>query len=120
MLAPRSIAFLLVTAALAALPAAASAGACPLSESQKRNMGVKDGYVLSLKVSGTSCKRGKEVVRAFHACRYANGGKKARCPRAVLGYSCKERREGIPTQYSSLVTCSKGGARVTHRYTQFT
>jgi hypothetical protein len=116
----RSIVVLLATILLAGLPSTASAGTCPLSESQKRNLGVKDGYVTSLKVSGTSCKRGKEVVRAFHACRYANGGKKARCPRAVLGYSCRENRDSIPTQYTSTVVCRKGGARVTHGYTQFT
>jgi hypothetical protein len=128
MLNPRTVAAtsvaLLAGAALAALPspAAAKTTTCKLTPYEQQHMGVRDGYVTSLRVRSTSCARGKDVVRRFQKCRRAHGGPKARCPKAtsILGYHCTENRSGIPTQYSSRVTCAKGTARVIHDYTQFT
>jgi hypothetical protein len=110
-----------LTCALALIPAAsASAGSCNI-HNQERSFGPT--YVTSLRVSGTSCKRGKSVVRAFHACRRAHGGiKRGRCPHklSVLGYHCREKRGSIATQVTGKVTCRRGGAKVIHTYTQFT
>ena len=75
-------------------------------------------YVTSLRVSGTSCRSGKRVVRAFHACR---PGRRGRCTRRVRGYRCREgdRDRGLG-QYDSSVTCRNSGNVVKHRYTQNT
>jgi hypothetical protein len=73
--------------------------------------------VTSLKVTHLRCGRGISVVRAFHACRLANGPS-GRCVRLVKGYACGEIRTNSPTQFSSTVTCRKDRATVVHRYTQ--
>lgn len=99
---------------LAAAPAA-QAKSCQVSPSER--FGVT--YVTSLTVSGVTCARGKEIVRAFHKCRKARGGIKGRCPK-VLGYSCTERRTSNPAQFSSKATCTNGTRRVVHTYTQNT
>jgi len=53
-----------LTAALALIPTgSASAGSCSI-HGQEKSFGPT--YVTSLRVSGTSCRRGKQVVRAFH------------------------------------------------------
>jgi hypothetical protein len=110
-----------LTAALALIPTgSASAGACSI-HGQERSFGPT--YVTSLRVTGTSCRTGKSVVRAFHACRRAHGGiKSGRCPYrvSVLGYHCRERRGSIPTETTGKVTCRRGAATVVHTYTQFT
>jgi hypothetical protein len=118
----RSCAFVAaLTAALALIPTgSASAGSCNI-HGQERSFGPT--YITSLRVSGTSCRRGKSVVRAFHECRRARGGiKRGRCPYAVslLGYHCREKRGSIPTQVTGKVTCRRNGATVIHTYTQFT
>jgi hypothetical protein len=78
-------------------------------------------YVTSLKVSHVSCTTAKRVVKAFHACRRANGGVKGRCDSRVRGYRCTERRgDSIPTQYSAKVTCTRSPRSIRFRYTQYT
>jgi hypothetical protein len=110
-----------LTLGLALLPAgSASAGSCSI-HNQERSFGPTS--VTSRKVTGTSCKRGKLVVRAYHDCRRAHGGiKKGRCPYSVsvLGYHCREKRGSIPTETTGKVTCRRGNATVIHTYTQFT
>jgi hypothetical protein len=74
-------------------------------------------YVLSISVRGTTCRAGRRLIRAFHACR---PGKSGHCAR-VSGYNCSESRfDKIKTQYSSRVTCRNGSKVVKHTYTQFT
>jgi hypothetical protein len=73
-------------------------------------------YVTAISVSNTSCRNGKRLVRAFHACR---PGKSGKCP-SVKGYSCSEKRTTGRTQYYSSVTCRKGSRTVKHDYTQYT
>jgi hypothetical protein len=85
---------------------------------QERSLG--PSYVTSLSVSRTSCATGKAVVKAYHSCRFANGGKRGHCRRKVMGYSCSEKRSGIKVQFNGKVTCKKGSARVNHSYTQNT
>jgi hypothetical protein len=106
--------------AVAALAPSASAG--PVAHASKscdpgdtRSYGTT--YVTSISVSNTSCRNGKRLIRAYHACRPGKAGK---CP-SVKGYSCSEKRfDKIKTQFSSHVTCRKGGKTVKHTYTQFT
>jgi hypothetical protein len=118
-MSPRSCALAIsLTAALALIPSgSASAGVCSI-HGQEESFGPT--YVTSLRVIHTSCKRGKQVVRAYHSCRKANGGiVRGRCTRKVLGYRCKEQRgpsNGV--QISPKVTCRRGTARVIHTYSQ--
>jgi hypothetical protein len=117
----RPLAVLAAVAACAALAPAASAAAGPDATASKscrvgdsRSYGTT--YVLKISVSGTSCRAGRKVIRAFHACR---PGKSGKCS-GVLGYSCSERRfNKSRTSYDSNVSCRKGGKTVKHTYTQF-
>jgi hypothetical protein len=94
-------------------PSATAAKSCGVGDSRSYNT----TYVLSISVSGTSCRAGKRLIRAFHSCR---PGKSGRCG-SVRGYSCTESRfDRIRTQYSSRVTCRDGGKVVKHTYQQFT
>ena len=112
---------LFVLAAAAALLAPAASAAGPTATASK-TCGVGDSrsygttYVTSIDVSNTSCRGGKRLVRAFHACR---PGKSGKCP-SVKGYSCTEKRYKGRTQYDSNVTCRNGSKTVKHAYTQFT
>jgi hypothetical protein len=116
----RQLAVLAALAACAALaPAAPAAGpdataskSCRVGDS--RSYGTT--YVLKISVSGTSCRAGRKVIRAFHSCR---PGKSGKCG-GVLGYSCSESRfNKSRTSYDSNVSCRKGGKTVKHTYTQF-
>ena len=99
--------------AASADPSATASKSCRVGDSRSYNT----TYVLSINVSGTSCRAGRKVIRKFHDCR---PGKAGHCSSA-LGYSCSERRyDKIRTQYSGRVTCTKGGKVVKHTYTQFT
>jgi hypothetical protein len=78
-------------------------------------------YVTSLKVQHVTCVKAKRVVKAFNACRRANGGVKGHCVKRVLGYSCSETRgASISTQYSARASCKTGSRVVSFRYTQYT
>lgn len=98
--------------------ATASAKACDLSTHEQRHLGAS--YVTSLKVSGTTCAKGKAVVLAFQQCRKDAGGKNGKCTSKVSGYSCEENRyDAVPgVQYNSRVKCEKGDRVVRHTYTQ--
>jgi hypothetical protein len=107
----------LAVAAVAALPASASAATCKLPADGK---GLGPTYLLSLKTKATSCAKGKAVVKAWHACSTARSPK-GRCTKKVLGFACTERRgAAIPTQFDAKASCRKGAARVEFTYTQFT
>jgi hypothetical protein len=94
-------------------PAATASKSCGVGDSRSYNT----TYVLSISVKNTGCRSGKSLIRSFHSCR---PGKSGRCSR-VKGYSCSESRfDRIRTQYSSRVTCRKGGRTVKHTYQQFT
>jgi hypothetical protein len=123
-----SAALLALTAAIALAPGAHAASA-PVAQAAGACQVPSDGhgwgptYVLSLTVKGTSCATGKSLVKAYDACRIKHGGKAGKCPAStkVLGFRCTETRgDAIPTQFDAKVSCTKGSARVTHAYTQFT
>ena len=110
---------ILLAAACAALaiccvPASASAATC------KAPKYPGDGYFTSLKVSGVSCAKGRELAVAYYRCRIRAGGIKGRCTSRVLRYSCTEKRQSIPTQINARVTCKRGRATVIHTYQQNT
>ena len=114
-------AVLVALAACAALAPTASADAPDATASKGCSVGdtrsYGTSYVLKISVSGTSCRSGKSLIRAFHDCR---PGKSGRCGR-VKRYNCSESRfDRITTQYSSRVTCKRGGRVVKHTYQQFT
>ncbi|HEX4344727.1 MAG TPA: hypothetical protein VHZ31_04120 [Solirubrobacteraceae bacterium] len=114
-------------AAVLAIPAssdAASTTICKLSTKKAESLGTS--YVLyadgkaGYKVSATSCATGLKVVKAFQACRRKHG-KAGRCTTAVVGFKCTEKRPSslaIPTQFTGVVSCKKGSAKVTHTYQQ--
>jgi hypothetical protein len=97
--------------------AAAAKRACDISGEQTE---LGASYVTSLKVRNTGCGKGKKVVKAFHECRKANGGRDGHCDHKVLGFKCHEGdREGVPdVQYNAKVRCKKGDKKVVHTYTQ--
>ena len=112
-----------LAALLAALAFAVAAPAASTTTCDVRKDGRKLGttYVTSLKVQQVSCAKAKRVVKAFNACRRANGGLKGRCVTRVLGYRCTEKRGNIiPTQYSAKATCKSATRSVRFAYTQYT
>lgn len=123
----RSCALVAALALLAALPGGAPAQdtGTPQAQAAKRcgiagqQRSLGPTYVLSLSARHVSCRRAKRLVRAYHACRYRNGGRRGRCG-GVSGYSCSETRSGIRSQFDARAKCRKGGKRVTHVYTQNT
>jgi hypothetical protein len=81
-----------------------------------------NGYFTSLRVSHTSCGKGRKVALAHYHCRRKHGVR-GHCHHRVLHFRCKENRPAsarIPTQYSSRVTCKRGGRRVVLVYQQNT
>jgi hypothetical protein len=114
--------FVLAVLAAAAALAPTAASADPVATASKtcargdeRSYGTT--YVTVIKVSNTSCRNGRKLIRAYHACR---PGKSGKCP-SVSGYSCSERRYNKGrASYDSDVTCKKGDKTVKHTYTQFT
>jgi hypothetical protein len=77
------------------------------------------GYFTTLSVSGTSCSTGDKVAFAYYRCRLRHG-KAGTCHGGVLGFSCREQRNSIPTEIEARVTCRKGSATVVHTYQQDT
>ena len=115
----RWLAALILLAVLALLPSSASAGPSA-SASRVCKVGNSGSYgttyVLSIAVRNVSCRRGRRIIRAFHACR---PGRRGHCDR-VLRYSCSERRFNKSRQsYDSRVRCTRGSRVVKHTYTQF-
>lgn len=100
-------------------PTAMAARKCSLTYTQQRSLGTT--YVLTLRVAGTTCANGRKVVKAYHLCRRANGGRDGRCATRVYGYRCVERRfNRISSQYDARVRCTKTGREIFHIYTQNT
>jgi hypothetical protein len=75
------------------------------------------GYFTSLQVSGVGCSTGKKLAVAYYRCRLKHG-KKGACHSRVLGYTCHERRNSIPTEIDARVTCTSGHKRIVHSYQQ--
>jgi hypothetical protein len=79
---------------------------------------LRGGYYLGLAVSGgATCASGRSVQTAYQNCRLKHG-LAGRCTTKVLGYTCKERRQAIPTQVTAAVTCTSGKKHVAYTYQQ--
>jgi hypothetical protein len=110
--------FLVARADAETAPARAAAVTCSVKNDGRR---LGTTYVTSLRVTQVSCTKAKSVVKAFNACRRADGDVAGRCRSTVQGFRCTEKRGAtIPTQYSSRVVCTAGGRAVRFAYTQFT
>lgn len=104
----------LALVAFAFVAPSAHAKSCNIS-GQERELGAT--YVTSVSAKGTSCRKAKRVVKAYHSCR----GSKTTCSKKVKGYSCSQKKLATsPIQYEARVTCSDGGKKVTHTYSQNT
>ncbi|HYM54673.1 MAG TPA: hypothetical protein VES97_04880 [Solirubrobacteraceae bacterium] len=77
------------------------------------------GYFTSLSVSGTSCATGDKLVLAYYRCR-TRSGPAGTCHSTVLGYTCHEQRNSIPTEIDARVVCRRRSATVVHTYQQNT
>jgi hypothetical protein len=75
------------------------------------------GYFTSLTVEGVGCSTGKKLALSYYRCR-TKSGPAGRCKKRVLGYSCRETRNSIPTEINARVRCKSGGKRVVHTYQQ--
>jgi hypothetical protein len=104
-------------AAGAGSPQAHAAGKCNI-KGQERKLGAS--YVTSLRVTKTSCRTGKSVVRAYNKCRHRSGGAKGHCHHKVKHYKCSEHRAGVSTQFDASATCKRGAKRVKFTYTENT
>jgi hypothetical protein len=110
----------LVAGGCAALPAASgAAGPTAVAASHSCHVPVYpgQGYFTSLRVSGTSCRVGSKVALDYYKCRLRHG-KAGTCHGGVDGYSCREKRNSIPTEIEARVTCTRGSATVVHTYQQ--
>lgn len=74
------------------------------------------GYFTSLRGSHVSCTTGRKVALAHYHCRIKHG-KAGHCG-AVVGYHCSERRNAIPTEIDSRVTCHTGSRKIVFSYQQ--
>jgi hypothetical protein len=111
---------LLVTAAC--LVPAAAAGAHPAASAARscsypRYPG--SGYFTSLRVTHVSCRTGRKVLLAHYNCRIKHG-RLGYCRKRVMGYSCTEKRNSIPTETDARVRCKRGHRRVVYTYQQNT
>jgi hypothetical protein len=106
-----AVALVTVSAGVAARPLAHAAGSC----SSPKYPGT--GYFTSLSVKGTSCSTGRRVELAYYHCRLHHGAA-GRCTGGVLGFSCSERRNSIPTQIDARVSCRRHKEEVVHTYQQ--
>ena len=122
--ASRGLVALALAAVLAFVPAAATAAppAPPSAQAAKacstpKYPGV--GYFTSLNVRHVSCATGRKVALAYYRCRIKHGVA-GRCTSRVLGYTCHEKRNTIPTEIDARVTCKLGTREVVHTYQQDT
>ena len=97
----------------AAQPAARSARTC----SAPHYPGL--GYFTSLTVTNTDCATGDKLIVAYYKCR-THSGKSGTCHSRVLGYTCHEKRNSIPTEFDARVTCTSGNRTIVHTFQQDT
>jgi hypothetical protein len=106
-----AVALVMASGEVAARPLAHAAGGC----SSPQYPGT--GYFTSLSVKGTSCSTGRRLELAYYHCRLRHGAA-GRCSGGVLGFSCSEKRNSIPTEIDARVTCRRHKEEVVHTYQQ--
>jgi hypothetical protein len=77
------------------------------------------GYFTSLTVRHVGCATGRRLTLAHYRCR-TRSGPAGRCHKRVRGYTCRERRNAIPTEIDARVTCRRGAKTVIYTYQQNT
>jgi hypothetical protein len=104
--------------------AAARAGGNPVGARAARTCSVPkypgSGYFTSLRVKKVGCATGRKLALRWYECRTKGAGPKGRCHRHVLGFSCTEARQSIPTEFDARVTCRRKAQRIVHTYQQDT
>jgi hypothetical protein len=113
------IALGLCALACAAAPASAAAPTASAAKSCSTPAYPGSGYFTSLSVKKVGCSKGRKVALAHYDCR-TEKGRKGKCSRKVLGFGCTEKRNSIPTEFNSRVTCRSGAKRVVYTYQQNT
>jgi hypothetical protein len=113
------IAMLVVALAAVLLGAGMFAGAARAARSCSPPTYPGNGYFTSLKVNRTSCATGGKVALAWYRCRTKHS-QSGHCNQRVLGFSCREKRVTIPTEFDARVTCHHNGKTVIHTYQQNT
>jgi hypothetical protein len=119
---PRALILLALAAALSLVAATAVADASVDAQAARTCSPPKypgSGYFTGLSVKRVSCRTGRRFALAYYRCRTARS-RAGRCRRDVLGYSCSERRQSIPTEIQAQVTCRRGSRRIVHSYQQNT
>jgi len=112
-----------MTAAVAAVASAVAVpggSATPVAETAKACSEPSypgSGYFTSLTVKRVRCRTGRKVALAHYRCR-TKSGPRGRCAHKVLHYSCRERRNSIPTEIDGRVTCKRGARTVIYTYQQ--
>jgi hypothetical protein len=116
-------AVLAVVACLATVAFAASAsagGPTARAAANCKDINPGDGYIVQIKTKGVGCTTGRKVAKKHRSCRLAHG-KRGKCTKKVLGFSCKEgKRNSISTQFTAKVSCKNGSKRVSFVYQQNT
>ena len=116
-----AVAAFLIAAAPASAPAAGdgptatAAKSCSVKDSQSYNT----TYVLWIRARRVSCRKARERIRAFHACRHRNGGKRGRCSNLGAWHCSEDRTRGVGS-YDSVAKCKHNRKVVKHQYTQWT
>jgi hypothetical protein len=77
-------------------------------------------YVTSIEVSGVKCQQAEAVIKAYHQCRFENGGPGGTCDAPVQGFECTEaNRQEVPgVQFLADVDCRRAEAQIHSSYTQ--
>jgi hypothetical protein len=127
MLRPVRLSIALCAAALCSMPAVAAVGAAaatPVAHTSASctapTGSLKGGYYIPKSHKRVSCATQKGLEAGFQACRLKHG-LKGTCKTKILGYTCKEgKRDSIPTNFLSSVTCTKSKASLTYGFEQDT
>jgi hypothetical protein len=114
---PRHVRLAVTAVAAAALLLVAAPSASAARDCQPPDY-PGSGYFTSLSVKGTTCAKGKKLARAYYRCRTDAGGRRGRCNRRVMRYSCSETRQSIATEFNARVRCKRGSKRIMHTYQQ--
>lgn len=120
-----ALAAVLACAAVAAIPAGASAGsasksACGLSEAEQGQGALGSRYVYKLRASNISCDKAKRLLIKVNKCRHDNGGRTGSCS-GVEGYSCKQKKiDSSPGLFQAKIKCEKGSKRLVAKIGELT
>jgi len=70
-------------------------------------------------MSRIGCGTARNLALAYYRCRTRDGNLAGTCPNRVLGFRCRETRQGVATFFVGRVTCRRRGGTVRPVYEQF-